>query len=406
MKPASSPPIPFHGRVRSFRGRAPFTLAFCLSALLTACQREEGGLGNGPLAIGVGAIPGSPNYAQVVEGVELAVARLNETAGGPRFVMRLPDTTASSAVRVALQLRDDPSVIAVVGHPESGNSLEAIPIYADAEHEGASAVVAVSPTSSSPRLSGISPWFFRVAPSDADAAGYAARWVLDSLDARRAAIVYRNDSYGRDWAETFAGTFTKGGGTVLSRDPYLTGVVEWDAYAAAIAAQRPDVLLFPGDGSDAVALLQALRARGVRVPFVGGDGTEAMKRDAEAAGARYVSFFEEARATSKEAQVFLPAYRAKFGHSPDMFAALSYDAAIVIGRTIANGARSRAALRMALEQVGNGAPSVDGVVGRIAFEKNHDIKGRSVVISRVPGDAFADDGADLPVAPPSRGGRR
>lgn len=406
VKPAPSPPLSSYGRVRLKRGRALLVLAWCLPAVLTACQREERGPGHGPLAIGVGAIPGSPNYAQVVEGVELAVARLNETAGGPRFVMRLPDTTATSAVRVALQLRDDPAVIAVVGHPESGNTLEAIPIYADAEHEGANAVVAVSPTSSSPRLSGINPWFFRVAPSDADAAGYAARWVLDSLRARRASIVYRNDSYGRDWAETFAGTFAKGGGTVLSRDPYLTGVVEWDAYAASIAAQGPDVLLFPGDGSDAVALLQALRARGVRVPFVGGDGTEGMKRDAEAAGARYVSFFEESRATSKEAQLFLPAYRAKFGRAPDMFAALSYDAAIVIGRTVANGARSRVALRMALEQVGNGAPSVDGVAGRIAFEKNHDIKGRSVVITRVAGEPFTDDGTDLPTAPTPRGGRR
>jgi branched-chain amino acid transport system substrate-binding protein len=69
-----------------------------------------------------------------------------------------------------------------------------------------------------------------------------------------------------------------------------------------------------------------------------------------------------------------------------MFAALAYDAAIVVGRTVANGVRTRAALRLALEQVGNGAPSVDGVAGRIAFEKNHDIKARTVVITRVPGE--------------------
>jgi branched-chain amino acid transport system substrate-binding protein len=377
-----------------------------LPLLSGACLRGEEGAGNGPLAIGVGAIPGSPNYIQVVQGVELAVARLNESAGGPRFRVRLPDSTATSAVRVAQQLRDDPSVIAVVGHPESGNTLEAIPVYADAEHNGANGVVAISPTSSSPRLSGISPWFFRVAPSDADAAKYTARWVFDSLGARRAAIVYRNDSYGRDWAETFASTFTGNGGVVLSRDPYLTGVVEWEAYASLLASQRPDVLLFPGDGGDAVALMQALRARGVRIPFVGGDGTGTMKRDADAAGAHYVSFFDEGSATSKEAQSFLPAYRAKFGRAPDMFAALSYDAAIVVGRTVANGARTRAALRLALERVGNGAPSVDGVVGRIAFEKNHDIKGRPVVIGRIPGEAAAaDESTEAAVARGIRGVR-
>lgn len=382
-----------------------------LASGVAACGGKDDSTGTGALAIGVGAIPGSPNYAQVVQGVELAVARLNENPGGPRFRVRLPDSTATSAVHVALQLREDPSVIAVVGHPESGNSLEAIPIYADAEHSGANGVVAISPTSSSPRLSGISPWFFRVAPSDADAAGYTARWVLDSLGAQRAAIVYRNDSYGRDWAATFAAAFTKGGGEVLSRDPYLTDVVEWDAYASLLAAQRPDVLLFPGDGSDALALMRALRARGVRIPFVGGDGTETMKRDADAAGARYVSFFDEASATSKEAQSFLPAYRARFGRAPDMFAALSYDAAIVVGRTIANGARTRAALRLALEQVGNGAPSVDGVAGRIAFEKNHDIKGRPVVITRIAGelpanDDTTDDAEQASPARATRGGRR
>lgn len=372
------------------RLRLPLLLA---AAGLTGCRSERAPHPVGaPVAIGVGAIPGAPNFTQVVQGVELAVARLNETAGGPRFRVRLPDRRATSAVRVAEQLRNDPSVIAVVGHPESGNTLEAIPIYADTEHDGANAVVAVSPTASSPRLSGINPWFFRIAPSDAEAAAYAARWVRDSLRARRAAIVYRNDFYGRDWATTFERAFDRGGGTVVIRDPYLTGVVEWEAYAALVAARRPDVLLFPGDGDDALAFLRALTARGVRVPFVGGDGTETMTRDGHAAGARYIAFFDDTRAASPEAEAFLRAHRAKVGRAPDTFAALSYDAALVVGRTVANGARSRAALRLALERVGNGAPSVDGAAGRIAFDKNRDSKGRPVAIVRIPGDATAEDG--------------
>jgi branched-chain amino acid transport system substrate-binding protein len=382
------------------------TLGVALLLSLSACRGGETAADRAPLAIGVGAVPGTPNYDEVVRGVEMAVARLNEAAGGVRFRVRLPDTSATSAVRVAEQLRDDPSVIAVVGHPESGNTIETIPVYADTEHEGAKAVVAISPTSSSPRLTGISPWFFRVAPSDADAAGYTARWVLDSLAARRAAIVYRNDSYGRDWAATFASTFSNGGGTVLSRDPYLTGVVEWEAYASLIAAQRPDVVLFPGDGDDALALIRALAVRGVRVPFVGGDGTETMKQSDDAAGARFVSFFDERRATSVEAQQFLPAYRAKYGRGPNMFSALSYDAALVVGRTVVNGARTRVALRLALERVGNGAPSVDGVAGRIAFEKSHDIKGRPVVITQIPGVAPSlDDSANPSQTARTRGAR-
>ena len=347
---------------------------------------------DGALLIGVGAIPGNPGYDAVVRGVDLAVERLN-AASALRFRSRTPKPGSAGAVHVAQQLSADPDVIAVVGHPESGNSLEAIPIYADAEHSGANGVVAVSPTASSPQLSGVNPWFFRVAPSDNDAARVTAQWAHDSLGAKRAAIVYRNDSYGRDWASTFAQAFTKNGATVISREPYLNGVAEWDAYAQLLATMRPDVVLFPGDAVDALAFIRALKSHGVTAPFIGGDGTEQINQHAEAVGARYVAFFRADRATSPEALWFLSRYRERFKQDPDMFAALSYDAAIVMGRTIISGARTRAALRLALEKIGNGAPSVDGVAGRIAFERNHDIKGRSVVIVRVDRARGSSDAA-------------
>jgi len=342
-----------------------------------------------PDAIGVGAIPTAPGYTSIVEGMTLALERLREE-GGPSLRLRTPAATAgsstASAVQIAMQLRDDPSVLAVVGHPESGNTLEAVPVYADAEHDGASGVPVISPTATSPRLTGISPWFFRVAPSDADAARITADWVRDSLHAVRAAIVYRNDSYGRDWAETFARTFASGAGaagTIIAREPYLTGVVEWDAYAALLARLRPDVVLFPGDADDAIALLSALRELQVRLPFIGGDGTEGMQRDPVAAGAHYVTFFDAARATGAEAERFIARYRARYKHDPDYFAAQAYDAALVIGRTVARGARTRAALRRALEDVGTATPAVDGVGGPIAFASTHDVRGRGVVVTRI-----------------------
>ncbi|BAH37545.1 putative branched-chain amino acid-binding protein [Gemmatimonas aurantiaca T-27] len=395
--PARAQPAPTRWPFRH-RGLARSLPAMAIMGLAAtgACQRQAAGDG-APHAIGVGAIPGTPGYENIVRGLELAVERLN-AAGPTRFAVRLPPAGVSSPVRLAEQLREDPTVIAVVGHPESGNTLETVPIYADAEHEGANGVVMVSQTASSPRLSGVSPWFFRVAPSDADAAQHTAHWVLDTLGARRAAIIYRNDSYGRDWASTFADVFGKGGGIVATRDPYLTGVTEWEAYASLVALRKPDVVLFPGDADDAVQFLRSLRARGVRVPFVGGDGTEGIARDTIAVGAYVSAFFRADRASSPEAMHFLARYRDRFRQEPDGFAALSYDAAIVIGRTVAGGANTRPALRMALEGIGNGTPSVDGVVGRIAFDQNHDIKGRPVLLTRVTraGAAGTGTGTDVP----------
>lgn len=359
-----------------------------LGALLlvsSACRRGEAAKPiEGQIAIGVGAIPGRPGYESMMRGLQMAVERLNE-AGSVRFRLRPPARGATSAVQVAQQLRDDPSVIGVVGHPESGRTIEAIPVYADAEHIGKNAVVAISPTASSPRLSGISPWFFRVAPSDADAARYVAQWVLDSLHAKRAAVVYRNDSYGRDWSTTFSESFTKGGATVVSRDPYLTGITEWDAYAQLLARLKPDVLLFPGDAGDAVDMLRAIHTAGVKVTFIGGDGTEGMRDSSEAAGTHYVAFFQPAAVSTEEGRTFMRRYNERFKQEPDMFAAMSYDAALAIGRTVLNGARTRPALRHALELLGTkGNPAVEGVGGIVAFGHNHDIAKRGIVIATVP----------------------
>ena len=356
--------------------------ALPLLILLTACRGQEGtyaGTSEDPLLIGIGAVPGSPGYTGVVRGVDLAVERLN-AASELRFRSRPPERGAVGAVQVAQQLSEDPRVVAVVGHPESGSTIEAIPIYADADHAGANGVVAISPTASSPQLSGVSPWFFRVSPNDDDAARVTARWVADSLGARRAAIVYRNDAYGRDWTGTFTRAFTNIGGAVIAREPYLNGVTDWDAYAQRFVALRPDVVLFPGDAIDALAFIRALKARGVAAPFIGGDGTEQNEREADAVGARFVAFFRADRVTGPEASWFLTRYRERFQQDPDMSAALAYDAALVIGRTMISGARSRAALRRALEEIGNGTPAVQGVAGPIAFARTHDILGRRVVL--------------------------
>lgn len=360
-------------------------------AALGACQRSDSPErpAKNSFAIGVGAIPGRPGYETMLRGMEMAVDRLNE-AGATRFRLRPPDTGVVSAVQVAQTLRDDENVIGVVGHPESGHTMEAVPVYADAEHGGTNAVVAISPTASSPRLSGISPWFFRVAPSDNDAARYVARWVLDSLRGRRAAVIYRNDSYGRDWSTTFSDTFIRAGATVVSRDPYLSRITEWDAYAQLLSRLKPDVLLFPGDADDAVEMLKALRTAGVTLTFIGGDGTEGMRDSGVADGAHYVSFFLSERVETEEGRTFARRYRDKYKQEPDMFAAMSYDAALAIGRSVLKGARTRLALRRSLERLGTaGSPAIEGAAGLIAFEKNHDIAGRSVVITTIRGDTRA-----------------
>ena len=128
-----------------------------------------------------------------------------------------------------------------------------------------------------PALTGASKWLFRVCPSDVQSSRAVARYLLDSLHARRASVIYRNDSYGKDWAKSFGETYRAGNGVVVQRDPYLQGATAWDAYAGYIKQLKPDVLLFPGSQEDALEALRAMRAAGVTTPLIGGDATSGLE---------------------------------------------------------------------------------------------------------------------------------
>lgn len=374
-------------------GRLAASTTVALTLVLAACGRGQGGdmsdAGRAPrdtVAIGVALDPERPGMESIYQGVALAVAELNADRGSsPVIVMRRTPDGVSSAVAVAAGLQRDPGVMAVVGHPESGTSLEALPVYEDVEHGGRHAVAIVSPTATSPQLTGRSPWFFRVCPTDLAASQAVARYVRDSLGLRRASVIYRNDSYGRDWTSSFAAAFEQSGGTLLQRDPYVKDATEWEAYAAYIRQLGSEVLLFPGSVEDAVLAIRALRAAGAgNVAFVGGDATSGLEEEgAEFAGARYTTFFDPRRPATSTATSFIAAFQRAHGHLPDQRAALAYDAAMLIGLAIREVGPDRARIRAALAAVGRDRPAFEGAAGRIAFDARNDVVDKPVVVSTV-----------------------
>ncbi len=360
--------------------RSVFLLA--ASASLSGCSGPSAG---SELGIGVALDPKRAGMQTIYNGVQLAVTQLNAQPGDhPTFKMIRGDPSVSDPIRIASTLRENPQVVGVVGHPESGTTLDAIGEYADTENGGRNAVVAISPTGTSPALSGLNRWLFRVCPSDVHTSRVVAKFVLDSMRAVRASIIYRNDPYGKDWSKSFADAYRNERGTVVQRDPYLAGVTEWDAYAAYIKQLNPDVVLFPGSTEDALLALRAMRAVGVNTPLVGGDAVSGLEAHAaEFPNARYAAFFLARRATTPEAKAFIEAYRAAFNQDPDQRAALAYDAAMLIGRAATEVGGDRAKIRDYIESVGNGSPVMLGAAGPIKFDAKHDAVDKPVVIAQV-----------------------
>ena len=348
------------------------------------------------IAIGITLNPDRPGMAAIARGVELATAMLatqpEVRARHLRFTVRTTPHGVTSAVVAAERLRDDPAVVGIVGDPESGRTLDAVPVLEDVEHDGAHAVAAVTPTATSAALAGRSPWLFRLSPDDEAASRAVAAYVADSLGARRAAVIYRDDAYGRDWASAFARAFGHRGGTLAARDPYLAGVTDWTVYAQYLAARHPDVILFPGSADDAAAFLRALRAAGNHTPLLGGDGIAPLADSVEFAGTRYAVPFVAAAAAhpgaTPEARAFVASYTARYGEQPGVRAAMAYEAALLLGRAALSvdldSPNRRARVRDWLASLGRSTPAMRGVAGPIAFDARHGVIGRGVTIAVVP----------------------
>lgn len=354
--------------------------------LLSSCSRRVSP--GAEIGIAVALNPQRAGMQSIYNGVQLAVDQLNarygDKLGGAKLTMVRGAADVSDPVRIADAFRENPIVVGVVGHPESGTTLAAIDEYADTKNGGRNGVVAISPTGTSPALSGANRWLFRVCPSDVQSSRAVARYLLDSLNARRASIIYRNDSYGKDWAKSFAEAYREGEGVIVQRDPYLQGVTPWDAYAGYLKKLAPDVLLFPGSQEDALLALRAMRSVGVSTPLIGGDAASGLEANAaEFPGVRYTAFFLARRATSPEAKAFIAAYSTAFREEPDQRAALAYDAAMLIGQAVAEVGPDRAKIRDYVESIGRGRPAMAGVAGPIAFDVNHDAVNKPVVIARV-----------------------
>src|SRR5207247_1277568 len=228
--------------------------------------------------------------ASMLRAAQLAVNQINAKRGirGRKLELRVVDDSGNedAAVRVAEQLYADPAIVAVVGHLSSGPSLSAARVYGG----GATPTPMISPSASSPDLSGMSPYVFRVCPSDLQHGPELARFSWQTLGARRAGIIYLNNDYGRGVRRTFAAEFARLGGIVLESDPYIPATASLEPSLSRMRRGGPDILLLLARAMDKVgADRRAIRDYLARVgrgqpPFEGVTGPIAFDANGDVAG--------------------------------------------------------------------------------------------------------------------------
>lgn len=324
-------------------------------------------------------------YADVFPGVQMALDRLNANRpdDAPVLALKRAPASAKSAVEVAAAFRDDPLVVGVVGHTESDATIDAAPIYEDRANGGRRALVAVSPVANGTMVTRVSDWVFRACPVIASTAKVLARFALDSLHLKRVAVIYRNDPMGKDFRRAFSEEFTQGGGEVVEADPFVEDIPEFAAYGARIVRRAVPAIAMAGNGPDLQRAREAARAAGANPYMLSSNPPpppDQVDGAQDYAGWHYISIFSPDRPPTPEGERFVRDFTSAVGRQPDLWPALSFDAAMLIGRAVQEVGPDRARIRDWIAGVGRSRPAYIGVSGRIAFDEVGDPVDKTVLV--------------------------
>ncbi|HEX9704837.1 MAG TPA: ABC transporter substrate-binding protein [Gemmatimonadales bacterium] len=361
--------------------RCPLLAGFVLALAWTAgC-----GAGDGPIRIGVAGPFSEPRGVSMRQAAELAAREINARGGigGRTLELVFADDSGKDAVavRVAEALVADPSVVAVVGHLTSAATAATIGVYGS----GDAPVAVISPSASDPDLTGVSPYFFRVCPTDQSHGPRLAQWARQALRARTAGVIYVNDDYGRGVRRAFAADFSRLGGTVLEEDPTLPATPTVEPYLARMQQRGGlDVLLLATEVGLAERALGEMARLGLAWPVIGGDALVGIERSGALAEGIRVSAAYLPDGGGARNEAFVDAYgRAFRGQRPDHRGAGAYDIVGLLALALRDAGPDRRAVRDYLAGVGTEHPPFEGVTGSIAFDERGDVAARTAVIGVV-----------------------
>lgn len=379
------------------KGYLIFGIILIASMLLSACG---GGAKADTIKVGViaeltGDIPAVG--ASSKNAAEIAVKEVNDagglTVGGKTYKIEMfvednagkADQSASAATKLITQQ----NVVAIIG-PNA--SRYAIPASEIAE---SSKVVLISPWSTNPKttLKGDTTtpkqYVFRAAFIDPFQGRVVAKFALDQLKAKNAAVLYDVASdYNKGIAEFFKETFEANGGKVVAFETYTTGDKDFTAQLTKIKDTNPDVIFLPNYYSEVPLQIQQAHRLGITAPFVGSDSwgsAELIKLCGTDCEGYYFSTHYAPDAATPVAQKFIQAYKDKYGVVPDDVAALTYDSFGLLWDALKlAGKVDRESVRVGMTKITN----YQGVTGNMAFQAGSGDPIKSAVILQIKGDKF------------------
>jgi branched-chain amino acid transport system substrate-binding protein len=325
----------------------------------------------------------------VLGGARLKAAEVNAAGGlqGYRVLVEGiddesdSDVAVSVAEQIAASVAAGEPVLGIIGHLNSGQTLAAMEIYKDLS------IAVVTPTASEVTLTqkGYTN-FFRVNANDDVQARVDAEFLVNTLGARRVAVLHNDDPYGIGLADAVVDDLRALGAEVVTQIQVAVEQSDYSLEVPQVVEASPDAVFYAGYEVECPYLRYALTQADVNVPLLASDGcflSATIDESNETAEGMYVSAFGPSP-WAIAADEWVKAYQDVEYRNPDTYSLNGYTAMEVL----LDGARNAG-------DFGGGAVAdairrldFDSLLGHINYNPAGDLKDPTIYIFRVQGGEF------------------
>lgn len=360
--------------------------------MLTGCAKQEANVvkiaTQSPLSGGMSAVG-----TDIKNGVQLAIEQLSGPLAEIGIKVELapfddqgnPDTGVANAKSIVA----DPSILAIVGHYNSGVQIPA------SEEYHAAGLANVSPANTNPRVTERNYLeVSRICGRD-DVQGAVGAQFANAKGLKSAYVLHDKTAYGQGIAEYFKRESERLGIRILG----FAGTEEkanFDSILSPILASKPEAIYFGGMFDQAAVLFKQARQKGYMGMFLSCDGfdsSDAAKIGGaalvEGAGTYFSTVAGPASAYPGTAK-FQADFKAKFGAEPQPFAAQAFDSGAIVLKAIENAAKAagnKIPTRQAVAKAVRALKDFPGITGTFNFNSKGDLtKAKYFIIQVTSGD--------------------
>lgn len=378
--------------------RSAVALSIVAAFALTACgQKEEAK----PLA--TPATPSAPTEVVVKlghvapmtgpqahlgkdneNGAVLAVEELNAQGmqiGGAKVKFELlaeDDAADPKQGAIVAQKLVDAKVNGVIGHLNSGTTIPASKLYADA------GIPQISGSATNPKYTqqGFKT-AFRVMANDVQQ-GKALGEFAAKQGIKTVAVVDDRTAYGQGLADEFRKSAEASGIKVVANEYTNDKATDFKAILTKIKSTKAELVFYGGMDAQGGPMAKQMKELGIKARFLGGDGVctpEFMKLGGPASEGNYCSLPGMPLEKLAKGPEFREKFTKKFGAEIQLYAPYVYDAVMVM----ADSMKRADSVDPAKYLAAIGQTSYDGVTALIQFDEFGDLKGGAISIYQYKG---------------------